>query len=85
MIDTIDFVCESCHFDGSSNTEIDVEYNLTFGMILIRFLLTDQNWENRFFLTNKFYFFFSFEGIRKNHNKFSTAILKFDDPTKWHT
>ena len=43
MIDTIDFVCESCHFDRSSNTEIEVEYKLTFGMILIRFLLTDQN------------------------------------------
>ena len=44
--------------------------------------MTLQNWENSLFLTNNF-FFFQLGGDEKNHNKFSTAILKFGDQTKW--
>ena len=31
-----------------------------------------------------YHFFYQFWGEEKKHNKYSTPILIFDDPTKWH-
>ena len=77
-----------CHFDGSSNIEIGVEYYIYLLWFFWCFLVTAQNWENKILICqNKPWpitIFYQFWVEEEKHNKYSTPILIFDDPPKWH-